>query len=87
MLNWRRVRNLLLSLKMKKHGVGSLMCEVCGPTFTHLQTLRKHKKRFQDEICYQCSDCAYEAEDSGALKKHRKYSHDGEKHMCNVQCL
>ena len=64
--------------KYKNHGVGSLMCEVCGLTFTHLQTLRKHKKRFQDEICYQCSDCAYEAEDSGALKKHRRYSHNEE---------
>ena len=44
--------HLELHKKYKNHGVGSRMCEMCGSTFTHLKTLRKHKKRFHDEARY-----------------------------------
>jgi len=79
-----REAHLELHKKYKNHSVGSFVCEVCGTTFTHLQTLTRHKKRFHEEMRFQCSDCTFKAEDSDSLKRHCKYSHCGEKHKCNI---
>ena len=73
--------------KYKKHDVGSLMCEVCGSTFTHLKTLRKLKERFHDETNFKCSDCDYSGKTKSILKTHMTDKHSDEKRFTCDYCV
>ena len=55
----------------------SFFCQECGAGFTHKGTMNLHYKSIHQGVKYPCSQCDYQANQLGNLKKHIIKVHDG----------
>ncbi|XP_077322024.1 uncharacterized protein LOC143955776 [Lithobates pipiens] len=66
-------------------GGSSLLCLVCGKTFTNKKSLLKHQKSHKTEPPYSCSECGKSYTSKGSLVIHQR-SHTGERPFTCSEC-
>jgi len=58
-------------------------CDECDATFTHRESVIRHKKYKHRGIRYSCTYCDYKAPTPGALKIHTESIHECMRYPCN----
>ena len=71
--------------KLKIHGVGDYVCDICGTMFVRLVELRTHHEMFHEDSSFQCNECDYEVRDFSSVKRHFRRIHCEKSFICD-QC-